>query len=410
MKALGRGQRGIGWLCRPRSRTVGAVGIALVVVIIASGCSIGSTHSSSASGASTSSSSSSKAALSSCVAQAKKEVQKYSTPVALTVPPLPTPLASLHSKGPIAYISATSEIPFLTTLYQSFLSGAHTAGLNVHLYDPGETIPNVEQALSTAVAAHSSVIVLVGYPLANLTVGIGQASAAHIPIVSAYESPVNPNVPPQMADVKYVMGPDTGTYAGLSGEIAAWYGLYATGCKLQIGDIDNGPGQAQLNDAAISALLRRWCPKTCTEYTANIPQTSAPTEYGTAAVTLVDSHPGIQYIFSTLLGYAQYILEGLKTAGDIPKVQVDMLGDTPWDTQNIQIKGNGYAAEVAEVQELPVGWEIMDCVLRTLGGGHGTELLPFELVINSSRYAADPFPSYDNNEYQATYKKAWGAK
>jgi hypothetical protein len=213
-----------------------------------------------------------------------------------------------------------------------------------------------------------------------------------------------------MADVKYVVFPNKGSQALTTGSEAAWYGLYTTGCRLQIGDIDNGPGNAEDIDHQIRSMLHQWCPRTCQEYTANIAITSAPTEFGAAAAALVAQHPSIQFIYTTLPGYAQYIVQALKTAGVLGKVKVEMPGDTPWDTQNIQIKTSGYAAEMASVSNAILGWQIMDGTLRTLGGGHGASPIVEELVINSSRYASDPFPSYDDNKYQATYLTAWAAR
>jgi ABC-type sugar transport system substrate-binding protein len=376
-----------------KRRFVGRRSLALVALaVVATAC--GSSSSSGTSGSQSGSPSTAASGTKACISQAKTEVAKYEAPVTFQSGKLPKPIASLKpSSTTIAYIGDTSA-EVLADAYNGLSAAAKKLGFKVKLYNTGGGIPQTDQAITEAINAHVNVIVPVAVPLALITSGIQQATKAHIPIMSLYETPENGPVP----DVKYtVQLPGT-----VTGTESAWFALAKTNCNLQMGEVFSpDEGQSVNADKAMKAIFAKWCPKTCSVASSNETNAQNGTSFTTTLVSsLVQSHPQIRYIYSEDAGDTVYILQALRALGKINKVGVDTIGGVPFEDQAIQQASSGLSAEMASPGFVYEGWLAMDGVLRTLGGATGTESIPQRLVENSSAAAKNPYSALTNYPQQ----------
>jgi ABC-type sugar transport system substrate-binding protein len=340
------------------------------------------------------------ASTASCTAKAAQEVSQLSAPVSLSLPPIGKSLASLDLKGKtVAYVGDTS-VAVLEDEYEGLAAAAQYLGFSVHLYNDGGTIPGSDGAISEAISANSSVIITSSTPLADIEPEIVKARAAHIPVVSIYETPAT-----AAANVTYTVSM-SGTVAGTN---VGWYMLAQDHCDVNDAAILTNSATTSVQMAnAISAVFASACPATC--HLKEIPETITQDQTSfttTTVVAAVEADPSINYVSSVGAGDASYIVQALKTLGKIGKIGVATNAGVPFTATAIAQSGSGLSA-LADPLAFPLhGWFLADAVLRVLAGQTGTEAIPQRLVVNSSASAASPFQP--DSYYTSYFEKLWSS-
>jgi ABC-type sugar transport system substrate-binding protein len=383
-------------------RRLGMKTVVLLAALAGAGslaaCSSSSSSPGTASSAASAGTAGTTASTAACTAKAEQEVSKLSAPVSLSLPPIGKSLSALDLKGKtVAYVGDTS-VAVLEDEYEGLRTAAQYLGFSVHLYNDSGTIPGTDAAISEAISANSSVIISSSTPLADIAPEIVKAKAAHIPVVSIYETPATP-----ADNVAYTVSM-SGTVAG---DNVGWYMLAQDHCNVNDAAILTNSATTSVQMAnSISAVFAAECPATC--HVKEIPETITQDQTSfttTTVVAAVEADPSINYISSVGAGDASYIVQALKTLGKVGKIGVATNAGVPFTTTAITQSGSGLSA-LADPLAFPLhGWFLADAALRVLAGQTGTEAIPQRLVINSSPSAAAPFEQ--DSYYTNYFEKLW---
>jgi len=392
-------------MIRPYFRHLLAAAGAMALVCAAAACSSGTTTTTATA---TASGSAAGSGTSACAANAQKQVTTNEQPVTLPIAQLPKPVSSLALGGKsVAFIGDTSA-GVIADAYDGYAAAGKLVGLNVKLFSVGFTIPAVDAAFESAISEHVSAIAVSATSLPSLTTALQKAAAAHIPVISQFETFTDGSSALGSDPVASVKGFTTIT-TWLDGVKTAEYAMAKTNCNLTFAFLDSSSllGQAQIGNY-VQALFNSDCPKTCHYVEIQMtPNDVSSTQVIPLVTTAVERNPGIQYIYADNGAEGAWALQGLKAAGKLGKIGVLSEGGTSNVVQQLSDPSSGYTGAIDPPTYYIQGWALMDTTLEVFEGVNPAIInLPQRLVITGSAAASNPLQSESN--YESRYATAWG--
>jgi ABC-type sugar transport system substrate-binding protein len=337
-------------------------------------------------------------------------LQAMETYPSFTAPGPALDAKKLPKSTPIVVIDNTPSVGPLQTTSAGVMSAAAAAGFSPKLLNGGaNNTPSQDiDLLEQAVNLNPKVVVQVGIITALETAGLNYAKAHHVPVIA-----VDDNQPaagqPGEGSGPLMSGTAADDYSGY-GKVMAEYVASRGPKNATIGAItSNDIVPSNIIFDTFKSELKTLCPG-CTIYTQNVDTADWTTQVTPTVTSLLDAHPGLNYLFPIVDGMAPLVSAGLTNASK--SLSVISVNATPGSAMESVLSGQ-FSAEVGGAPQ-EIGWYAFDAALRVMlklpAQTDPNEPMAFFTTQEMKAKSLNPNSVNDlfGSAYQAGFLKLWG--
>lgn len=369
----------------------------LAALVIAGAVTAYASSSSSRSNSGAAAASASAASVSVACTEAKKEVASISVPDKFpsSLPKVKT--SELKGKSIWAVFDDMTNPTDVVTSY-GFKAAAAAVGAKVKIVD-GQGTPSAQtDGVLSAVSAKPFAIFTEAIVASSITDGLAAAKRARVPVTMGY-----PGIPAN-APGYHTQGAER--QDGIETADEAWV---ETGCnpKAQFG-LFTTPilTNMDVSTTEFSAHMKKICPG-CRIFTQALSLTTFATQAGQDAVSMVQAHPGIKVLVSSIDPPLLEADPALASAGS----KVKTIGMTANVLANDKYIKSGQETDMVQWTGEVVGWLSFDQLARQVAKAPAEKTwasMPF-VVLNKADFSKVD-PSLAPKGYETVFKKAWGVR
>jgi ribose transport system substrate-binding protein len=387
-----------------RSLTVSLAIFVGAVCLAACGSSSSPTTPPSSAPPSSANASSSTGSASACVNNVNALVKKETSPMPELLPTSKIDMSALKGKT-VWYISPSQATGYALAISQGLQAAGKKAGVNVQIFDGKGTPTLFSQGVEQAVAQHAAAIWVYGFNPSLVPVGLKEAKAAHIPVMTALTG---------------VTGTDGGmVFEAINENLAqeptymADYAAYLTGCKVNAATSFDPLYPSLVTERnTIKTELAKLCPSTCSVLPAQMALATMATTLAPSVQSLIQTHSNLNAIFATFDQAATYEQPAVASSGS--KVKIIGTDGLPPNVDSVR-SGGAQVADVAFVPPAYLGWLGLDQMARAvlgkpIGSNGAAYTLPVQTIDKANVGTSDAisalFPNYAN--YQSQFSALWG--